>query len=79
MIQKMRDKISGNSAEIAKLLVIGSVIIWMFCQVRDIPATYATKAELNRSLTQMKGDQEKQFDRIFQKLNDIESFLREKK
>jgi hypothetical protein len=79
MIQTFRQKLNGNLTEIIKLLVIGAVLVWTFCQVRDLPTVYATKQELATSLTELKTDNEKQMDRIFSKLNDIESYLRDKK
>lgn len=79
MIQKLRQKLNGNLSEILKLIIITLIVGWMFCQVRDIPAVYVTKTELSKSMDQMKQDREKQFDRIFSKLNDIEGYLREQK
>lgn len=79
MIQTFRQKLNGNLTEIIKLVVIGAVLVWTFCQVRDLPTTYATKQEVAKSLTELKADHERQLDRIFAKLNDIEAFLRDKK
>lgn len=57
-----------------QIFIIG-IIFWMFCSIRDFPAQYTTKAEAQIIKQEIRHD----MDRVFVKLESIESYLRDKK
>ena len=75
-VEKFLSKLNNGSAlvKIFYEIVVVLVILWMFIQVRDFPAVYVSKAEAQLQ----KQEQKCEFDRLYAKLNDIESYLRAK-
>lgn len=45
LMQRLRDCLNGYTGEVIKLVIIGGVLLWLFCQVRDLPAIYITKSD----------------------------------
>jgi len=76
-MDKLLARLNNGGSILVKIfyeVVIVCVILWMFCQVRDFPAVYVTKADAQIQ----KQEQKSEFDRLYSKLDDIERFLRGK-
>jgi len=71
MLKKWREKINGNLSGIVQLLIVTGILFWMFCQVRDFPNTYVTKAEYQA----MQADIAHSLEKMDGKIDDIHKFL----
>lgn len=71
MLKKLRDKLNGNMPAVIQAIVLTGILFWMFCQVRDLPATYVTKAEYRAEQAQITHSLEK----MDGKIDDIHKFL----
>lgn len=71
MLQKLRAKLNGNIEKVVEVLIIGGIIFWMFCQVRDLPATYVTKADSATEHAKL----ETALGNMDKKITDIHTFL----
>lgn len=71
MVAKIREKLNGHAPKVIEAIVIGGIILWMFCVVRDLPATYATKEELRASQASIK----QSIDQMDSKIDDIHFYL----
>jgi len=71
MLRNLRAKINGNMPQVIQAIIITGILFWMFCQVRDLPATYVTKAEYQT------GQQEiaKSIGGMDKKIDDIHYYL----
>lgn len=75
MWQKLRTKINGNAGKIFEALVIGGILVWMFCQVRDLPATYICKSDYEKDKAKLEDTISNGFDRMDRKIDDIHKIL----
>lgn len=76
-MDRLMEKINGKSALVRlvyQIVVIG-MVFWMFCQVRDFPAIYVSKADAQLSKEELRSDMK----HIYAKLDSIEQHLRAKK
>ena len=76
-MEKLLSKLNNGGGLLVRIfyeIVIVCVILWMFCQIRDFPAVYVTKADAQIQKQEQKGE----FDRLYSKLDDIERYLRSK-
>jgi hypothetical protein len=71
MLKKLRDKLNGNLPLVVQAIVLTGILFWMFCQVRDLPATYVTKAEYQAEQANISRSLEK----MDAKVDDIHRFL----
>ena len=74
-MEKLLAKLNNGGGILVRIfyeVVIVCVILWMFCQVRDFPAVYVSKADAQIQKQEQKGE----FDRLYIKLDSIEQFLR---
>jgi hypothetical protein len=70
------EKINGRAVIVRliyQVVVIG-MVFWMFCQVRDFPAIYVSKAEAQIT----RAEQRQDMKNIYDKLDSIETHLRNK-
>ena len=80
-LTRFRDTLNGN-ADLFKLIVEVIVVVlfvWTFCQVRDIPAVYVTKAEAKAIKMELKTDVKDGFIEVKERLSSIENYLRDEK
>jgi len=76
-LEKLIAKLNNGGGILVRIfyeIVIVCIVLWMFCQVRDFPSVYVSKADAQIAKQEQKGE----FDRLYIKLNDIETYLRSK-
>ena len=76
--ESMGKFLNGN-ADLFKLIVevvVMMIFVWTFCQVRDIPAVYVTKAEAKSIKVELKQDVREGFTEMKERLSSIEQYLR---
>ena len=71
MLKKLRDKLNGNLPVVIQAIVLTGILLWMFCQVRDLPAEYVTRAEYRAG----QADIAHQLEKMDGKVTDIHKFL----
>lgn len=75
MLKRIREKLNGNFEKIVEVLIIGGMLFWMFCQVRDVPATYLTKAEYKQDKVNLEETLNTRFDKTDRKIDELHFFL----
>ena len=59
-------------------IVLVAIFLWTFCIVRDLPATYVSKAEAKEQHDTIQKATERQLDRIFIRIDDLNNYIRGK-
>jgi acetolactate synthase regulatory subunit len=72
MIKKL---IEHKSFKVVIELIVLGIFAWTFTQVRDLPTTYATKAEANQVKTELKIDLDRAIDPIREQVQQIYNHL----
>ena len=70
-------KLNGYGGILKTIIEVIVIVIftWTFIQVRDIPATYATKPEVTRAKVEIKTDIEHMIEPMRQQLSQIYAHL----
>jgi hypothetical protein len=73
-MNSLLEKLNGQAIYVRVFyeVVVVCAVIWVFCQVRDFPTVYVTKAEANIQKQELRTD----LDRLYNKLDEIEVWLR---
>ena len=75
-MERLMERLNGKSMLVRlvyQIVVIG-LVFWMFCQVRDFPSVYVSRADAQISKEELRQDMK----HIYAKLDSIETHLRNK-